>query len=80
MERAIGIVAEVFSVISIIGHVFQHYLHKTQDRITLGFLHGTKPAVEAGASGHSMPEKYWAGVLVQFNDMISRLQPPRKTK
>jgi hypothetical protein len=80
MEKALGIAAEIFSIISIIGHVFQHYLHKTQDRIMLGFLQGTKPAVEAGAAGQTMPKEYWAGVLNQFNDMLMRLQPPRKSK
>jgi hypothetical protein len=77
----LGILAEVVAVISIIGHFYQYFKHKSQEKILLGFLHGLKPLVESAAAGHPIAAHTWAGQLEQIHDMLARLQPPgKKTK
>lgn len=76
----VTLAAEVVAVISIIGHFYQHFKHKTQEKIMLGFLHGLKPLVESAAAGHPIPAHAWTGAVNQINEMLSRLQPPRKKK
>jgi hypothetical protein len=78
MNITLGNVAEVVAVISIIAHFYQHFKHKTEEKIMLGFLHGLKPLVESSAADQPIPAQAWAGAVNQINDMLSRLQPPRK--
>ena len=74
----LGTVAEVFAVISIIGHFYQHFKHKTEEKIMLGFLHALKPLIESASEGHAIPGDIWAGEAKQINDMLARLQPPHR--
>jgi ABC-type proline/glycine betaine transport system substrate-binding protein len=75
-----GLIAEIFSVISIVGHIFQHFLHKTKETYMLGFLHNLKPLIEGAAEGHAVASEIWAKELDQIHDAMSRLQKPKKTK
>ena len=76
----IGVIAEIFAVVSIIGHFIQHFLHKSQEKVLLGFLHGLKPLIESAAQGAVVPAATWAAQIPQINDMLARLQPPKKVK
>jgi hypothetical protein len=74
----IEIIAELVAVISIIGHFYQYFKHKSEEKIMLGFLHALRPLVESAAANHPIPAHTWAGEVKQINDMLNRLQPPRK--
>ncbi len=76
----LGNLAEVVALISIIGHFYQHFKHKTEEKVMLGFLHGLKPLVESAAADKPIPSNAWAGEVKQIDDMLARLQPPRKNK
>lgn len=74
----LSLVAEIIAVISIVGHIVVYVKHKTLENVMLGFLHGMKPNIESASNGHAVPAATWKGVLDQVNDMLARLQPPKR--
>ncbi len=78
MKVDLGIIAEGVAVLSIIGHVYQYFKHKTEEKIMLGFLHALKPIVESASKGDTIPSSVWGGEVGQINDMLALLQPPTK--
>jgi hypothetical protein len=76
----LGGLAELLAVVSTIGHFYQYFKHKSEEKIMLGFLHALKPLVESAAAYRPIPTHTWAGEVKQIEDMLARLQPPRKIK
>jgi hypothetical protein len=51
---------------------------KQQDERMLYFLHGAKSLVEAMSRRATSTGADWQPLLSQINDMLARLQPPKK--
>jgi len=80
MSITLGQLAEFVAVVSIIGHFYQYFKHKTEEKIMLGFLHALKPLLESAAADETIPPHTWAGEVKQINNMLERLQPAAKKK
>jgi hypothetical protein len=52
----------------------EYWKRRNHDDVMIGFLHRIKPAIETAAERDSA----WKGYVQQINDMLSRLQPPKK--
>jgi hypothetical protein len=77
-DQTISRIAEGIAFISIIFHFYQYYERKTVEKVMVGFFHALKPVVESASNGDEIPKSLWAGMVTQINDMLSRLQPPKK--
>ncbi len=72
--------AEALAIISIIGHVVVYFIHRTEERTLLGYLHGIRPLLMSAAAGEAVGPTAWNDAVEQVNDMMQRLQPPAKKK
>ena len=70
----LGVIGSITTVIAFLMYLHGRRKRKEHDTLMLGFLHGIKPMVEATAQKDSG----WRGVVEQINDMLSRLQPPKR--
>lgn len=69
----LGVVGSVATIISLALYLRERRKRRDQETMMLGFLHGIKAAVE-GVAQHAPTLR---PVVVQINDMLSRLQSPR---
>jgi hypothetical protein len=67
------IVSLVLAIVSLVLYLRERRKREFHDTLSLGFLHGVKPLVES----HTKPGSEWQALLVQINDILSRLQPPK---
>jgi hypothetical protein len=76
--EAAAITSSLVAILSLIFNVYQHRRRKDLSDHFLGFLHGLKPSVEAAALGQALPASLWQGALGQINNLMERIQPPKK--
>lgn len=78
ISETIGHISEFVALASLIGHFIQFLMHKRREAVVLGYLHGLKPVIESAAAGSPTSVHTWAGQVKQIDDMMARLQPPKK--
>jgi hypothetical protein len=70
------IIVDCIAVISFLMYLRERRKRRDQDILLLGFLHGIKPVIEGAAEGVSP----WKKLVEQINDMLARLQPPKRAR
>jgi hypothetical protein len=64
----------VVTIITSCLYLTEYFKRKSHDDLMIGFLHAIKPAIENAAATNAALQGY----ETQINDMLSRLQPPKK--
>ena len=75
-DCVVGFVA----IASFILYLWELRKRKNQDERMLYFLHGAKSLVEAMSKRATSTGADWQPLLLQINDMLNRLQPPKRAK
>jgi hypothetical protein len=68
----------VVAIVSFILYLWELCKRKNQDARMLYFLHGAKSLVETMSRRATSTGADWQPLLTQINDMLARLQPPKK--
>jgi len=75
-DCVVGFVA----IVSFILYLWELRKRKNQDERMLYFLHGAKSLVEVMSKRATSTGADWQPLLTQINDMLARLQPPKRAK
>jgi hypothetical protein len=75
-DCVVGFVA----IASFILYLWELRKRKNQDERMLYFLHGAKSLVEVMSKRATSTGADWQPLLLQINDMLNRLQPPKRAK
>jgi hypothetical protein len=70
----------VVAIISFILYLWELWKRTNQGKLMLGFLHGTKSLVETMSKRATSTGADWQSLLTQINDMLARLQPPKRAR
>jgi len=70
-------VVGVVAIASFILYLWELHKRRNQDARMLYFLHGTKSLVETMSRRATSTGADWQPLLIQINDMLARLQPPK---
>jgi cytochrome c oxidase assembly factor CtaG len=71
------IICGSLTILSFVLYLFEFSKRRKQGSMMNMFLHGMKPLVVGMAAGGN---PIWQEQLRQLNDMLERLQPPKKKK
>jgi hypothetical protein len=73
-------VASVLTIIWFGLYLRERCKRKNQDTLMLYFLHGVKSLVETMSKRDTTTGADWQSLLSQINDMLARLQPPKRAR
>jgi hypothetical protein len=73
-------VVGVVAIASFILYLWELCERKNQGARMLFFLHGAKSLVEAMSKRATSTGADWQPLLLQINDMLARLQPPKRAR
>ena len=68
----------IIAIVSFILYLWELWKRTNQGKLMLGFLHGAKSLVEAMSKRATSTGADWQPLLEQIDDMLNRLQPPKK--
>jgi len=74
----LGVISSILTIVTFAFYVYERCKRKLHDTLMLGFLHGIKVWIEATSSRPTILGSELAPLLKQVNDMLPRLQPPKK--
>jgi hypothetical protein len=66
------------AIISFALYLWELWKRTNQGKLMLGFLHGAKSLVEPMSKRATSTGADWQSLLDQINNMLSRLEPPKK--
>jgi hypothetical protein len=68
----------VIAIVSFALYLWELWKRTNQGKLMLGFLRGAKSLVEAMSKRDTSTGADWQPLLEQIDDMLNRLQPPKK--
>jgi hypothetical protein len=71
-------VVRAIAIVTFILFLWELWKRKNQETLMLGFLHGAKSLVEGMSERATSTGADWQPLLLQINDTLARLQPPKK--
>jgi hypothetical protein len=66
------------TILCLVLYLWELWKRTNQGKLMLGFLHGAKSLVEAMSQRNASTGADWQPLLVQINNMLAYLQPPKK--
>jgi len=72
----LGVISSVLTIVSFSLYIHELIKRKSQDSLTIGFLHGVKSLADSMASPEATTGDSWKHLVQQINDMLASLRPP----